>query len=394
MKQNATALLLLILLASPLLTQDIVKRYLQEGEPDPPACPTFCECGFGTSGSSRVLQGLDNNGSVCTGCINNNYYFTPMAGNVAAKCTENPKFALSANADGLPTQCQVGYYIDTPKKGCCPLNCDCASNNGVCTACSSAALALNYVFANMACTYTPANPACPANCLCTSGATCAGCKSTYGFITVGQDCQACPANCAECSSSTVCTTCKTGFKASGNNCVACDPTCATCNPSTGVCETCFSRHYKSGQNCTKCAEGCLGCNSGTTCEKGCALKYYAASPPNKVCEPCGNGCSYCVNKDYCTTCSSGFFKEPVTQNTNKCTPCLANCAKCENTTKCQSCKFLYELKENDTRCDFIKLSTAAIIGIVIGAVGAVVILIGVWCYCKKKAVTQVVAAAK
>lgn len=58
----------------------------------------------------------------------------------------------------------------------------------------------------------------------------------------------CPANCSSCSSSSVCTTCNSGYYLSSGGCVAC-PSNATCNGASAF--TCNSGYKKSGAACIK-----------------------------------------------------------------------------------------------------------------------------------------------
>ena len=58
----------------------------------------------------------------------------------------------------------------------------------------------------------------------------------------------CPANCSSCDSSSVCTTCNSGYYLSSGSCVSC-PANATCNGSSTF--TCNSGYTKSGSSCVQ-----------------------------------------------------------------------------------------------------------------------------------------------
>lgn len=58
----------------------------------------------------------------------------------------------------------------------------------------------------------------------------------------------CPANCSSCDSSSVCTTCESGYYLSSGSCASC-PSNATCDGSSTF--TCNSGYKKSGNSCVK-----------------------------------------------------------------------------------------------------------------------------------------------
>ncbi len=58
----------------------------------------------------------------------------------------------------------------------------------------------------------------------------------------------CPTNCSSCDSSSVCTTCNSGYYLSSGSCVTC-PSNATCNGSSTF--TCNSGYTKSGSSCVQ-----------------------------------------------------------------------------------------------------------------------------------------------
>jgi hypothetical protein len=62
---------------------------------------------------------------------------------------------------------------------------------------------------------------------CTSD-KCTGCKEGF-FVSTGDLCAKCSANCLDCTSASVCNTCAVGFyKTSANACTACKTNCAKC----------------------------------------------------------------------------------------------------------------------------------------------------------------------
>ena len=73
--------------------------------------------------------------------------------------------------------------------------------------------------------------------------------SYYRFEYKNTTCKpSCPTNCSSCSSSSVCTTCNSGYYLSSGSCKSC-PANATCDGSSSF--TCKSGYKKSGSSCIK-----------------------------------------------------------------------------------------------------------------------------------------------
>lgn len=136
----------------------------------------------------------------------------------------------------------------------------------------------------------------------TYGSCYSACPSGY-YLNTGS-CSRCSANCLECTSATVCTSCPVG---------------TFLNPVTSACAaTCPNGMFPSGSLCAACPVGCLICNSATLCSScasgyflynsgcstSCPASYTIANTSSNTCDACSSSCTTCaVSVTSCTSCS-------------------------------------------------------------------------------------------
>ena len=174
---------------------------------------------------------------------------------------------------------------------------------------------------------------CSGHCQC-KRKVCVSCK--HGFYDINNACNSvCPDNCATCSSSTNCSSCKDGYYNGYqsddsslpllNDCTyKCRDTCVQCSR-YGLCSVCKTGYY--GSICEKnCSTGCLSnsCDIQTgNCE--CAPNFY------------GDTCDTCINGKYGAMCdkkcSSGCKGNACKKDSGDCIDgCIVNTitgAKCD-----------------------------------------------------------------
>lgn len=171
------------------------------------------------------------------------------------------------------SSCLHGYYPSAgpPAPSClaCPLTCDGCTSGTVCTGCLSpftmaGSLCLCSAMAQFVDASQTGCDLCPnvifncINCVNTLPTTCSLCGTGFSPATDGLSCIACPLNCYNCTSSTVCDTCNPGYGWDGVVC-DCDLTCQNClNLTGGACSACTN-----ATDCSGCAAGWF--LSGSTC---------------------------------------------------------------------------------------------------------------------------------
>lgn len=213
--------------------------------------------------------------------------------------------------------------------------------NQTCVACDA------YVFNNEACVGT-----CP--------------DGYYGAV--NKTCAACVAPCKTCSSDTVCLSCATGnFLNQHNLCVSTCPSGQYGRATTGHCESCWAYTYNgtncidtcpagyygntTSKQCVGCSNGCATCSSNTVCSS-CTSGFYFNSLTNTCGNTCPIGyitdsidnlCQSCGNKyvlhgaDCVTACPIGYGVDERTQN-KTCSPCAAFCDVCPTHDTCSVCE--------------------------------------------------------
>lgn len=112
---------------------------------------------------------------------------------------------------------------------------------------------------------------------------------------------ACPTNCANCTSASVCISCQNGYLMSEQSCVT------TCPAKTynvlGVCTGC-------SDHCTTCVDEakCIACETGWNllnyiCTSQCPTGFYKE---NGACQGCPIGCTNCDDAKNCGACNNGY----------------------------------------------------------------------------------------
>ena len=132
------------------------------------------------------------------------------------------------------------------------------------------------------------------------------CSNGFFFDATTNTCQACPAACLLCSSSTLCSSCLPGYILSANLCVSCPSNCDTCS-SPSVCITCTSNYILNGGNLCDpiCPANCLTCATPAKCSS-CASTFFL-NLGTKLCDQCPNNCDTCSSSTVCSICSSNYI---------------------------------------------------------------------------------------
>ena len=172
--------------------------------------------------------------------------------------------------------------------------------------------------------------------------------------TTTKHCSGCVSPCLDCTNSTFCLSCLTGFfyhnYGCGTTCAAGyfqDGTANTCNTCISPCQTCTSQ-----SNCLTCS---LGFWNGSHCAQSCPDGQFADGTTKScagcdpVCLTCANSASTCTscnnslsllfyNSQCLTACPSRFYA-----SNNTCSECIPPCYTCNDSTICLSCSFNYYL---------------------------------------------------
>jgi hypothetical protein len=137
------------------------------------------------------------------------------------------------------------------------------------------------------------------NCVtCSTAIKCKTCKTGYYLIKPGDIiCDTCPnfyPNCVTCTS-TVCSTCSTGFILSADK-LSCAPSsctvanCITCPVKTS-CTVCATGYiFTLGKCVLNCGANCIQCTSPTACT-ACATNYYVDAMG--ACSLCSTAIAFC-----------------------------------------------------------------------------------------------------
>ena len=318
--------------------------------------------------------------SSCSGCTSNYYLSGTQCLSCNPSClTCNGGLAnncLSCTAGGFlysgtcVTSCMVGTY-QSSSNTCsnCNAGCSACSSSTLCSACIS-----GYYLSGTQC--LSCNPSCLScsgglsnNCLsCNSPnylyqATCVASCPSGSFQDTATTCMSCNTGCSLCSSSTICSSCLTGFYLSGSQCLSCNPSCFSC--SGGLANNCFSCNnpnllyqttcvascpsgsfQDTGATCMSCNTGCSLCSSSTICSS-CLTGFYLSGSQCLSCNPSclscsggpANNCLSCnsPNLFYQTTCFSTCPSGSFQDTSATCMTCNAGCSVCSSSTVCSSC---------------------------------------------------------
>ena len=150
---------------------------------------------------------------------------------------------------------------------------------------------------------------------CTSSSYCITCRTGY-YMSYGS-CPACSATmpgCLACANSSICFKCSVAFKYNGANlqCSNCFPTCQTCMKFYDECSTCYPAQNRA--------------ISGTKCL--CKISYFDNSTSgNYTCPLCSSVLTYCylcTNSTVCTQCLPNYYTYTFSGKT-QCQQCDKYC---------------------------------------------------------------------
>lgn len=158
-----------------------------------------------------------------------------------------------------------------------------------------------------------------------------------GLLFVFAQSQNCSSNCGNCTTSTNCTTCNSGYFLSRGACTVCPPNCNDCTfnstSNTPICSNCSSPSQLGADGrcflCNPSCQSCLGAPGNcTACPAGTILTTVNSSgscgpDPNCAFPNCLN-CSLAYdNSTMCSVCKPGYF-----QFNGGCAPCKFPCMAC------------------------------------------------------------------
>lgn len=343
-------------------------------------CPTgvceVCKDGYELVNNKCVTKcpsGTVRVSGVCQPCSVDCITCLPNDRTICTKCDAGTY--LNTQGECVP-ECEIGQFVNTDRE-CdnCMTHCITCENKTSCIKCED-----GYLYYENQCikvcpdltfpadgTCNPCNPSL--NCkTCANDQECIDCNpnkllengkckdkcETIAFKNT-IDCITCPENCTACTVNLICTDCATGYflkegkcvndcgdgyVADNSECAPCDfLTCSECNQSADVCD--------------KCIEGFINING--VCVIICPPTTF--SPDNKICLPCIENCTECINDKVCKVCDAGFvLKEDGTcaetcddgqyvDSEGKCKDCTnTTCLKCdqvpEECTECPENKYL------------------------------------------------------
>jgi proprotein convertase subtilisin/kexin type 5 len=191
------------------------------------------------------VQGYDNLGHQTCVC-QTGYYALPDASCVQSNCNADP-YCSQCEADlALCVQCRatLNRVLQQGTNRCVCANGYYQDKNNNCSACSVGCAQCNSSTSCTTCVALATNNG-DGTCTCASGT----------FFSVSSNgvryCQQCPANCNSCSNALTCNVCQTNYVLSASNTCIC-PVKFFVNPSG---------------NCVPCKIGCDVCTSNTTCTK-------------------------------------------------------------------------------------------------------------------------------
>ena len=312
-----------------------------------------CRTGYYASGSS--CKRCPTN---CVRCTSSTRCSQCNTGHYGSHCQHSCRsHCTSCTADKNCQGCKTGYYGSYCHHSC-PSGCllqICRKSDGYCSeGCKD-----GYYMSSSKCKN------CPSHCSrCSSSSICSVCKSGYwgtscqyscahctgscsktngcytgcttGYYLSGGECYKCPSNCDRCSSPTHCTHCKTGHW--GNTCQHTCVSCSgMCSKDTG-CSGCFPGYYrhfvasKGGNDCLQCPTDCTACTDNAHCS-ACAINTFGSH-----CQYSCDGCKDTCDKTFgCTgTCSTGYYKYKVIVG-SACEKCPSGCKTCSSSSECYDC---------------------------------------------------------
>lgn len=129
----------------------------------------------------------------------------------------------------------------------CGLNTTCNSDSS----CTDCGVGFNYILVGSTCMDCPTIENC-IQCSTANTQNCKYCKQGLYPNTTG-GCSACSSNCTACISSTICSSCVSGFTLpqdqTSGSCLACSSPCLTCIGASTSCSSCIDGFTKKGWKC-------------------------------------------------------------------------------------------------------------------------------------------------
>lgn len=336
--------------------------------------------------------------SYATSMIDLQFLMNKCQVDLCATCLNSSKNRCIACSSGALDN---SYSVCTPCKSGCM---SCPTLSSVCEVCSDP----SYVATNSGLCIKfyscPAIEQCT-HCYSTANGTllCIRCKSGYWLNSAFNRCDACPSNCFECSSPTLCTRCKSirnppisgycDYKTlciDNTNCRLCqasDPFyCVSCNKqnmrpnSDGVCVV-SNQTYCTITNCVVCETG--NSNRCSVCGLNTYLSFFEGT-----CLPCPSGCKICTPV-MCTSCID-TQKQPIMGTCLYSTMCAdPYCLYCliDAPEQCLLCYEGYSrtstgnaCTKNKTRSNTVPIS----VGVSVGSAALIVSIIVTVIVCVKK----------
>ena len=239
---------------------------------------------------------MTDNTATCLKCA---LGFTLMANGSCMATTCNAINFCKVCTNGTCLQCLPGYFWSMNDSRCLPGVAGCVealmTDPGVCQKCIEGTHLMSM-------THTCIQ--CPENCLfCSSSTNCLQCKFTY-FITGDPNmicAPQCVSPCGTCMPGmpNMCTSCRPGFVMMNGTCM--DNNCSA-SSSCNYCPTGFG--LMADQTCGACPTNCVMCNMYANCTE-CDLGFWLTS--DMSCMPCDDAnCYYCLSGAQCNLCKPGF----------------------------------------------------------------------------------------
>jgi len=296
------------------------------------------EVGIVCESCSENCNSCDN-AKVCTQC--KNHQFLQPDGSCKTNCPRG--------YSELPAAGGVGYTCLL-----CAENCSLCIGPDVCLECRNSTYLTNYKW-------------CEEEC-----------QDGYfelGTADIGRTCQLCPGDCNKCEATDHCTECK------GNTYLTHSFQCkATCEAGYypnkvglvgGVCDACNANcsQCTSASTCTECRND-LYLTPSSSCETSCPFGYFMQDGKDGVgatCRMCPENCASCTNASYCTSCRKfthlthfdqcrfecpdGYYENGTAETGGTCLPCKSPCNTCETGSVCTECSDEAYLSPNAT-CEY------------------------------------------
>lgn len=180
---------------------------------------------------------------------------------------------------------------------------------------------------------------CGSNCAnCSSSTQCTTCSLQYypQITTSILQCLPCPSFCLQCISSSLCTKCLDPYILSNNTCEPCQITNSLKCININSASQCITGYYPSDNFCYNCLLNCAQCNSNSDCQS-CVPGFYLNASV-LTCNFCPTNCLTCnqYNSSVCLSCANGY-KLSAANTCDQVTCSISNCLYCSSATVCWQC---------------------------------------------------------